>query len=86
MKEPKYLIDYGIKVEVTHLKIGGEKIKPPIGLSELLEPIWVIPTEEMLEKMQKDEEEIERKYERYEYKNEKGHWVTKYTLKKSDNT
>ncbi|MGE7091195.1 hypothetical protein ACQKII_06965 [Lysinibacillus sp. NPDC048646] len=82
MDKPIYLIDLGIKVKVTHLEFGGEKIPTPVGLSELLEPAWVIPTEEMLEKRKKFKQEIEEQYERSEYKNEKGRWVTCFIKKK----
>jgi len=82
LDKPIYLIDLGIKVVVTHLEIGGERIPTPVGLSELLEPAWVIPTEEMLEERKKLNQEIEAKYECSTYKNEKGRWVTCYTKKK----
>lgn len=78
LNEPKYIIDMGLNVEIINLEFGEEKVKPPIGLSELLGPAWVIPTNEMLEKMEQDEKEIEQNYERRVYKNEKGCWATEY--------
>lgn len=75
MDKPVYLIDLGIKVIVTNLEIGGEKIPAPVGLSELLEPTWAYNVGR--ERVNKTASQ----YEFIHYKNEKGRWVTRCTKK-----
>ncbi|QIC48330.1 hypothetical protein GAG94_15325 [Lysinibacillus sphaericus] len=76
MDKSIYLIDLGIKVKVTHLEISGEKVPTPVGLSELLEPTWALNV---------DRERVNRtasQYDFFNYKNDKGRWVTKCKKKK----
>ena len=76
MEKTVYLIDLGIKVVVTHLEIGGEKIPAPVGLSELLEPTWAYNVDR--ERVKKNASQ----YDFFHYKNKKGQWVTKCSKKK----
>lgn len=60
------------RIIVPYLEIGGEKVKTPIGLSELLEPVWSSNV---------NTEEVEKTVSQYDceiYKNERGRWVTHF--------
>lgn len=76
MDKPTQLKDLGIKIVITHLEIGGEKVPAPVGLSELLEPTWAYNVDR--ERVNK----IASQYDFVDYKNEKGKWCTRCIKKK----